>query len=84
MSVERLYIDLPIIRSAIEPGTANLQLDSIEPRPADSTDFDLTNGLFDDYMSFANFDTPLSHTTKPGPVGSIPTSTKSKTWQDVE
>ena len=39
--------------------------------------------MLDDFMSLANFETPLAHTTSPDPVDSIPASTKSQVWQDT-
>ena len=68
------------IRSAIELGAANFQIDHMEllPNPIDGND-----GLIDNFISLANFKTPLSHTTLPDPVGSIPASTKSQVWQET-
>ena len=76
------------ICSAIEPGTANLQVDPLEPltmsvEPLEPIG-DHDHALLDDFMSLADFKTPLSHTTRPGPVNSIQASTKSKAWKDVE
>ena len=64
-----------VIRSATEPGTANLRIDSIEPLPSD------TDAILDEMMSTADFETPLS---TGDPVDSIPASTKFKTWQKME
>ena len=69
------------IHSAIEPGTANLQVDPLEPIP---DPVEPTNQPLDNFMSLVDFDTPLSHTTKLGPVDSIPVNTKPKTWQDIK
>ena len=70
------------IRSAIESGTANLQIDPLETfNPIEDN---LSANILDNFMSLADFDTPLSHTTMPGLVDSIPTITKSKVWQDIE
>ena len=68
-------INRSTIRSVIEPGSANLQVDPLEhiPKPID----DATNVL-DDFMSLADFETPLSHTTSPSSVDSVPASTKSQ------
>ena len=63
------------IRSAIEPGTANLQVDPLEPLQVPVDD------ILDDFMSLADFSTPLSSTANP--VESIPHSTKSRVWQDT-
>ena len=64
------------IRSVIEPGTANLQVNPLEP-----LELTKTNGLLDNFISLADFDTSLM---KFGAVDSIPASTKSKTWQDIK
>ena len=77
-------INRSTIRSAIEPGAANLQVDPIEPIPKPTTvpTEAPTNGmLLDDFMSLADFATPISASS---PTKSIPDSTKSKLWQDVE
>ena len=62
----------PTIRSAIEPGSANLQVDQVEPLPdpIDQTD---SSEILDNFMGLANFETPLSTSS---PVDSIPDSTK--------
>ena len=67
------------IRSAIEPGTANLQIDPLKliPNPIEHVEDPLlskTTKLLDAFMSLDNFDMPFLHTTKLGPVDSIPTS----------
>ena len=66
-------INRSVIRSATEPGTANLRVDPIEPIPPDPDD------VLDEMMSAADFG--LSQVD---PVDSIPASTKSKTWQEME
>ena len=66
-------INLFVIRSATESGTANLCVDPIEPLPPDPDD------VLDEMMSAADFG--LSNVD---PVDSIPSSTKSKTWQKME
>ena len=71
------------IRSTIEPGTANLQVDPLEPLP-DPIDDTKHDDLLDDLMSLANFNAPLSHTTKTSPVDYIPASKISQTWQDIK
>ena len=68
------------IRSAIKLGAANLQVDPLEPLPKPVDD---AADILDNFMSLADFETPLSHTTMPGPVDSIPASTKSQVWQDT-
>ena len=35
-------------------------------------------------MSLIDFETPLFHQNKKGPVDLIPASTKSKIWQEIE
>ena len=73
-------INRSTIRSAIESGSANLQVDPLEhiPKPIDDT-----TGVLDDFMSLADFDTPFSHVTSPSPIDSIPASTKSQVWQET-
>ena len=68
------------IRSAIEPGSANLQVDPLE---LISQPIDATADVLDDFISLADFDTPLSHVTSPSPVDSIPANTKSQVWQET-
>ena len=65
------------IHSAIKPGTANLQVDTLESIPDVPSP---TGTLLDDFMSLADFDTPLLYTKQLNPVDSIPTSTKSQAW----
>ena len=53
------------IRSAVEPGTENLQVDPVEPRLEKCTELGhdnglLNNGLLNEFMSLAGFDTPYS------------------------
>ena len=67
-------INRSVIRSATEPGTANLRVDPIEPLPPDPHD------ILDEMMSATDFGTPLSSVD---PVDSILVSTKSKTWQEM-
>ena len=68
-------INRSVIRSATEPGTTNLRVDPIEPLPPDPDD------ILDEMMSTADFGTPLLSVD---PVDSIPASTKSRTWQEME
>ena len=66
-------INWSVIQSATEPGTANLRVDPIEPLPPDPDD------VLDEVMSAADFG--LSSVD---PVDLILSSTKSKTWQEME
>ena len=64
----------------IEPGSANLQVGLV--KPLSNTIVPSNNSkLLDDFMSLANFETPLSTSS---PVDTIPDSIKSKVWQDIE
>ena len=77
------------IRSTIEPGTVNLQVGPLESIPDHIEHLEdplpsETNDLLDDFMSLADFNTPFLHTTRLGPVGSIPACIKFRTWQDIE
>ena len=67
----RKVICRSVIRSATEPGTANLRVDPIEPLPPYPDD------ILDEMMSASDFETPLSSVD---PVDLIPANTKSKTW----
>ena len=69
------------IYSAIEPGTANLQVDPIEPRPDANSDHE--DELFDAFTSLSDFDTLFLPMSEKGLVDPIPASTKSKTRQDI-
>ena len=40
--------------------------------------------MLDKMMTTADFNTPIADGSKKDPVDSIPTSTKSKTWQEIE
>ena len=64
-----------VIRSTTEPGNANFLVDPIEPVPPDP------NNILDEMMPTADFETLLSSVDS---VDSIPASTKSKTWQEME
>ena len=77
------------IRSVIEPSTANLQIDPLEPlntsvQSLEQIEDNPNASILDDFLSLADFEIPISHTTKSGPVDSIPASTKSQAWQDIE
>ena len=73
-----------VILSATEPGTANLQVDSIEPLPPNAMHSIEPGAMLDKIMTAADFDTPFSDVNKKDPVDSIPASTKSTTWQEME
>ena len=73
-------INLLTIRSAIEPGSANLQVDPLKPLPAPVVDTNIDD-ILDDFISVADFEMPLSSVQ--GPVNSIPDSTKSRVWQET-
>ena len=70
--------------SAIEPGTTNLQVNPLEPRPEENFVSNQSNRLLNEYMSYVDFDTPFSRVEDKDPVASIPSSTKSKTWHYIE
>ena len=70
-----------VIRSATEPGTANLRVDPIKPLPHDDIRNTKPDVMPDEIITTADFETPLSNVD---PVDSIPASTKSKTWQEME
>ena len=83
------------IWSVIEPSTANLQDNHLEPLkdPVKPTKLDKPNKkidstgnkeTLDEFMSLADIETPFSRSSEKGPVDSIPASTKSQTWQDIE
>ena len=73
-----------VIQSATEPGTANLWVDPIKPLPPDVIHSINPDAMLDEMMAAADFDTPFSDVNKKDLVGSIPASTKSKTWQEME
>ena len=73
-----------VIWSATEPGTANLRIDSIEPLPPDAIRNTEPDAMLDELMTLVDFETPLSNVDMVDPVDSIPASTKSKTWQEIE
>ena len=78
--VSREIIYRSIIYSAIEAGTNNPQVDPLELKQTNLVELIDTDEILDNFMSLANFDTPLLHTTKLSPVDSMPVSTKSQTW----
>ena len=69
---------------AIEPGTANLQVNPIEPNTEVKVESTENDELLDEFILLAGFETPFSRVHNKVPVASIPSSTKSKTWQDIE
>ena len=73
-----------VIRSATEPGTANLRVDPIKPLPLDVIRNTEPAAMLDEMMTRADFKTLLSNVDMVDPVDSIPASTKSKTWQEME
>ena len=73
-----------VIRSATEPGTANLRIDPIEPLPPDAIHSIESYAMLNELVTLADLKTPLSHLDETYPVDSIPASTKSKTWQETE
>ena len=68
-----------VIRSALEPGTANLQVDPIEPLQDDAILDTEDDAMLNGFMSLVDFETPFSRKQAKGAVNSIPASTKSKT-----
>ena len=73
-----------VIRSATEPGTANLRVDPIEPLPPDAIHNTDPDAMLDEMMTAADFNTPVSDVSKKDPVDSIPASTETMTWQEME
>ena len=65
--VSGMIICRSVIRLAIEPGTANLQVDRIEPLPDPVTDTENVD-MVDEFMLLADFDTPFSRKSEKGPV----------------
>ena len=68
----------------IKPGTPNLQVDPIEQNPEEKIEPTDDDGLLDEFMSLADFERCFSRVREKNLVVSIPLSTKSKTWQDIE
>ena len=73
-----------VIRSATEPGTANLCIDPIEPLPTDAIHSTEPDAMLDEMMTIADLNTPLLHFNEKDPVDLIQASTISKTWQEIE
>mmetsp|Transcript_834 Transcript_834/g.967 ORF Transcript_834/g.967 Transcript_834/m.967 type:complete len:170 (-) Transcript_834:104-613(-) len=66
-----------VIHAATEPGSANLRIDPIEPLPP-------PDAMLDEMMSTANFETPISSYKKKIPVDSIPLTTDTLNWREME
>ena len=66
-----------VIRSATEPGSANLRIDPIEPLPP-------PDAILDKMMTAADFKTPTSSDNKKIPVDSIPASKDTLNWREME
>ena len=66
-----------VIRSATEPGSANLRIDPIKPLPP--PDYNL-----DKMMTAANFKTPVSSGEKKDPVDSIPSTADTLNWREID
>ena len=75
---------LSIIRSATEPGSANLRIDPIKPLPPDVIHSTEPDTMPDELMTLAEFKIPLLHLDEKDPVNLIPVNTKSKPWQEME
>ena len=73
-----------VIRSATTPGTANLCIDRIKILPPDAIHSTEPDTMFDQMTILADFETPLSDVDKNDPFDLIPSSTKSKNWQEME
>ena len=73
-----------VIRSATEHATANLYIDPIKPLPPNAITNIEPDAMFDELMTFTDFKTPFSCRDEKDPVDLIPTSNKSKTWQEME
>ena len=58
-NVSREIICLCTTCSKIEPGTANLQVDPLEPRLEENVESDQSDGIIDEFMSLTDFDTPF-------------------------
>ena len=69
-----------VIRSATEPGTANLYIDPIELLPLNAIYSTEPDAILDILMTMADLKTPLLHLNEKDQIGLIPASTKSKTW----
>ena len=50
-----------VIRSATEPGTANLRVDPIKPLSPDAIRNTKPDAVLDELMTLADFETPFSH-----------------------
>ena len=70
-----------VIRSATEPGTANLRIDPIEPLPPNATHNTNPDAMLDKMMKAADFKTPVSDVCKKVPVETTPASTETMNWR---
>ena len=68
-----------VIRSATEPGTANLWIDPIKSLPSDAIRNTESDAMLDEMMTLADFETTLLDVDTEDPVDLIPASTRSKT-----
>ena len=66
-----------VIRAATEPGSANLRIDPIEPLPP-------PDPVLDEMMTAADFQAPFSGDKKKVPVDSIPSTTDTLNWREME
>ena len=73
-----------VIRSATEPSTANLCVNPIKPLPPDAIYNTEPDAMLEELMTLANFETPFFQRDEKDTVDLIPTSTKLKTWQQME
>ena len=73
-----------VIHSTTEPGTANLRIDPIEPSSPVAVRNTEPDTMLDELMTHAEFGIPLSNIDMVDPIDSIPTSTKSRPWQEMD
>ena len=66
-----------VIRAATEPGSDNLRVDPIEPLPP-------TDAQLDEMIETADFKTPVSSTSKEVPPFSLPPTTDTMNWREME
>ena len=74
VSGEKIYRSA--IRSAIEPDTANLQVDPIESKQEDTVESTENSELLDGFMSLVDFESPFLRVHDKDLVASIPSTTK--------
>ena len=65
------------IRVATKPGLSNLCVDPIEPLPP-------TDAALDKMMETADFKTPVSSDSKEVPAFSLPSTTDTMNWREIE